>query len=237
MNARQAGFTLLELIVVMAIFAIFSLMAYGGLDTVLNTRRDIELAHENLSGYQRAFVKLRNDFQMASTRPIRDGFGDAAAALQLNESGYIEFTRGGWRNPLLQPRAMLERVAYRLENGALVRLGWRVLDRAQDSQPVQTELLKGVEELRWRVLDDQREWTERWPEDTSSGSDSQADAPLPRGVELRILTKDLGELTFIFALGAETPDLKGLSNRIVYGPDVNGTSDDGNTTSDAGEEQ
>lgn len=224
MNARQAGFTLLELIVVMAIFAIFSLMAYGGLDTVLNTRRDIELAHENLSGYQRAFVKLRNDFQMASTRPIRDGFGDAAAALQLNESGYIEFTRGGWRNPLFQPRAMLERVAYRLENGALVRLGWRVLDRAQDSQPVQTELLKGIEELRWRVLDDQREWTERWPEDTSSGSDSQADAPLPRGVELRMLTKDLGELTFIFALGSETPDIKSLAPSFTYEPETNDTS-------------
>lgn len=60
---RQAGFTLLELVVVIAIFAVFSLMAYGGLDSVLKTRAQVEQAQARIAQLQKAYLRLRNDLQ------------------------------------------------------------------------------------------------------------------------------------------------------------------------------
>ncbi len=54
MRKPARGFTLLELIVVIAIFALFSIMAYGGLDSVLKTRHQVERAQERVAELQKA---------------------------------------------------------------------------------------------------------------------------------------------------------------------------------------
>ena len=56
------GFTLLELLVVILIFGVFSIMAYGGLSSVLGTRRHIEESLARTAEYQKAYVRLREDF-------------------------------------------------------------------------------------------------------------------------------------------------------------------------------
>lgn len=200
----QAGFTLLELVVVLAIFAIFSLMAYGGLDSVLKTRRQVEVAQDRLAQFQKAYLRLRNDLQQVRFRPARDGFGDLQPALRANDTGYLEFTRGGWTNPLFVPRTGMERVAYRFEDGELIRMSWRVLDQAQDSKPVETVLLDGVEEARWQYLDDNRQWQNRWPLEAVDQVDAEVWPPL--AVELTLDTKDLGELRFLFRTGSQYAD-------------------------------
>lgn len=198
---KHAGFTLLELIVVIAIFAVFSLMAYGGLDSVLKTRQQVELAQARLAQLQKAYLRLRNDLQQVRFRPARDGFGDLQPALRATDTAYLEFTRGGCRNPLNLPRPSLERVAYRYEDGELIRMSWRVLDQSQDSKPVELVLLDGLEDVRWQYLDSQREWQIRWPPD--SPDQQPAETPPPLAVELTLRTKDIGELRYLFRLGSD----------------------------------
>lgn len=201
---RAAGFTLLELLVVIAIFAVFSLMAYGGLDAVLKTRAHVEEALERTATAQKAYLRLRDDFQQLRNRPARDGYGDLQPPLRTDNQGRIELTRGGWRNPLLLPRPGLERVSYRLDGKKLKRESWRVLDQAQDSRPVELVLLDDVQQLRWRMLDKDRAWQESWPPQ-SNQSDTNTPAPLPLAVELQIESKHWGRLTFLFRLGIEQP--------------------------------
>jgi general secretion pathway protein J len=195
------GFTLLELVVVIAIFAVFSLMAYGGLDSVLQTRRQVEMAQERLAQLQKAYLRLRNDLQQVSLRPARDGFGDVQPAVRATDGGYLELTRGGWRNPLYLRRPGLERVAYRYEDGELIRMSWRVLDLAQDSKPVEIALLDGVEEVRWRYLDASREWRSRWPMESPDAP--PAAMPPPLAIELTLRIEDLGELRYLFRVGLD----------------------------------
>jgi general secretion pathway protein J len=200
----QRGFTLLEILVVVAIFAVFALLAYGGLDAVLNTRARVELSQKRVAELQKAYIRLRDDFQQVRNRPIRDNYGDLQPALLGSDNATVELTRGGWRNPLSQPRATLERVAYRRQDNALYRSSWRLLDRAQDTAPVDVVLLNDVTDLRWRFLDEQREWQTRWPTLQMAASTSQASAPPPPiGIEIRLTTKDLGELRFVFRLGLD----------------------------------
>ncbi len=196
------GFTLLELLVVIAIFAVFALMAYGGLDTVLQTRAGVEVAMEKTASVQKAYIRLRDDFQQVRNRPARDAYGDLQPAIYVSRDARVEFTRGGWRNPLLLPRPGLERVSYRLDGKKFKRESWRVLDLAQDSKPVELVLFDDVRELRWRFLDDKREWHEDWPP-TSNSSVTAANAPIPLAVEIELDSEGWGELRFLFRLGVK----------------------------------
>lgn len=202
MRSRARGFTLLELIVVIAIFGIFAVMAYGGLNSVLKTRVQVERAQDRLAEVQKAYLRLRDDLQQVALRPIRDGYGDAQPALRgLDQPLLLEFTRAGWRNPASLPRATLERVAYRVEENRLLRASWRVLDQSQDSKAVDTVLLTDVEEMELRYLDPDREWRRRWP--VESADLAQAQQPPPLAVEITLKTRDMGELRFLFKLGLD----------------------------------
>lgn len=196
---KNRGFTLLELVVVIAIFGVMSVMAYGGLNSVLTSRARVEEALNRTADVQKAYLRLRSDFQQVARRGIRDEFGVAQPALVASpELGRTEFTRSGWRNPLGHPRSSFERVSYRLDDKKLLRESWPVLDRAPGSTPVKTELLENVEELGWRFLDTNRQWQTRWPAATAQTPQAVAATPPPLAVEITVRTKDSGELRFLF---------------------------------------
>ncbi len=227
---RSRGFTLLELIVVIAIFGVMSAMAYGGLSSVLKTRTHVEKSLERTAEYQKAFMRLRNDFQNARYRPVRDPYGTTQPAFIGDTNAHVALTHGGWRNPMSQPRASLERVSYYLDKDkkALMRSSYRVLDQAQDSKPVEVALLEKVTDLSWRYLDSKREWQALWPptsvtgSSTSSNSSSTASPAPPMAVEMTLHTDDMGEIVFLFRLGID-PRPQGFQPGLVTGGTGTGT--------------
>ena len=218
----QHGFTLLELIIVIAIFGVMSAMAYGGLNSVLKSRVHIEKSLERTAEFQKAYMRLRNDFQEARNRPIRDSYGSTQAAFITDRDGNVEFTRAGWRNPTNQPRSSLERVIYRYDadKKTVIRSTFRALDQAQDTTPVDQVLLEKVEEVRWQYLDSNGAWVSDWPS-RNSGSTTTNIAP-PLAAELTLRTADFGELRYLFRLGMD-----GLPRGFVPGPLPSGTSTTG----------
>lgn len=205
MMPAPRGFTLIELLVVLVIFSLISVMAYGGLSSVLKTRAQVEQALARTAQLQKTYQRLREDLQLLRLRPIRDTYGTQRATLIGNREPRLEFTRGGWRNPLLSPRPGLERVSYRLDDKekTLLRESYRVLDQAQDSQPVSAVLLDEVKSLRLRYLNSSREWVEEWPPATATGAAANASAAPPLAVEITLETEKEGELTYLFRLGLE----------------------------------
>jgi general secretion pathway protein J len=204
---RARGFTLLELLVALSIFAMMAAMAYGGLSSVIRARTGVDASLERTQRLQQAVFRLQSDLEQAAARGVRDQFGDPRPALAAEPALGLSFTRHGWRNPLQEPRSHLQRVRYRLdEEGRLVRHHWRVLDRAQDSAPVETVLLEDVQRLEWRFLDGGREWRDRWP---PLAADAPApdpwEAELPLVVEVRLTTEDRGEIRQLFAIPGTTP--------------------------------
>ncbi|WP_293003841.1 type II secretion system minor pseudopilin GspJ [Nevskia sp.] len=214
----QRGFTLLELIVVIGIFGIFAAMAYGGLNGVLKTRQRIEQGLQRTEDYDRAYLRLRTDFQNASGRIVRDGNGDDQPAFGYDSyTQRVEFTRGGWQNLLSLPRPTLERVSYLLEEDEtaeaprgrldkqmkLVRRSWYVLDRAPQTKSVDVTLLDKVQSLKWQFYDPSGVKSDNWPPSSGFTVPPGPKQPPPTAVEIEITTADWGELRMLFRVGAE----------------------------------
>jgi general secretion pathway protein J len=198
---RSRGFTLLELLVAVAVFAILSAMAYGGLRNVIDNSRQTEGAMERLQQVQLAMLNLSRDFTQLSTRSIRDEYGNSTNYLLSGQGGdiIIEFTRGGRRNPAELLRSHLQRVAYKLEENKLSRLHWPHLDRTQEMQPYESVLLEDVENAGIRFLDSNNEWHSEWPPLDAAGIPGTEAVSLA-AIEVSLELQDWGELVRLFKM-------------------------------------
>lgn len=199
------GFTLLELLIAIAIFALLGLGTYRMLDSVLQTDK-VTRAHElQLRELVRAMAAFERDVLQVQARPVRDPFGDVRAALlgEDLENPSLELTRSGWRNPLGQPRADLQRVRWQLSGEQWQRQYWTVLDQAQDSQPQVQKALEGVTALQLRYLDEQGSWQTNWPPQESN--QAEALTALPQAVELVLQHRRYGEIRRLLRLPEGVP--------------------------------
>ena len=209
----NGGFTLLELMVVIGIFAMMAAMAYGGLSAVLKTRTSLEASLDRTAALQKAYWIMRDDFQNGIHRTVLDNDGQVEPALLYTGIDHrVDFTRAGWPNPLDLPRPTLRRLGYFYDpdKKQLIRRTWPALDRAPRTKPDDTVLLDKVDDIKWRFLDKTGQWQDHWPTTTASGttplisasgSTTAQSLPPPTAVELTIKTGDLGTLTWLFAYG------------------------------------
>ncbi len=153
----ERGFTLLEMVVAIGIFAVIAAISYGTLSQFIDNRELLAQKNEELRRLQTAMMLLELDLRYAVKRPVRDGYGDAEAALISGSS--VELAPGELlRLTASQPRALsrqaqrLQRVAWRVNDGKLSRFTWEVLDRDQDSKEFERVLLDGVAEVTFSFL-------------------------------------------------------------------------------------
>jgi general secretion pathway protein J len=202
-TAKQtnSGFTLLELVVAMAVFAIMAAIAYSGLNNVLIARQLTETHSEQLHQLQLAMSWFARDIEQIVNRGVRSEYGEMLPPVVGNDfEGYLlELTRGGWRNPANQPRSHLQRVAYAVRDEQLVRAYWRVLDRAEDSKPFENVLLDGVKAVEIRYLAADDEWRTSWPELSTTGNVNPE--VMPRAIEVNVDTRQFGKITRLMRVG------------------------------------
>jgi general secretion pathway protein J len=193
---HQSAFTLIEVLVSLAVFSILAALAYGVLNQTLASADLLNERMDRLQALQRTIRTLSEDFMQLTPRPVRDELGDSyAAALQTSfQSGFaLELTRGGWNNPLALPRGTLQRAAYRIEDGQLLRYHWNVLDRTFSNELIGVTLLAGVDSIAFRFMQDNGEWIDQWPPQGASGLPGLRQRP--RAVEIILTLQDEGILT------------------------------------------
>lgn len=157
------GFTLMEMLVALAVFVVIGLLCAQLMGRTLANHEIVSDRTERLAEVQRAMLMLKRDIMQITERPVRDMLGDARGSILIGSDGLMEFSRLGWRNPLRQPRAEVQRVAYVVEDGDLYRAWWSVLDRAQDSEPALQRLLSDVEQIEFFAVDVSAQEHTYWP--------------------------------------------------------------------------
>lgn len=190
LRPRPGGFTLVELMVALAIFAVIAAIAYAGLDLMLRQWRALHEAGEALRAPAFALHAVERDLRQAVVRPVRDEFGAPLPAL-LGSPERIELTVASPRLPPAERSIRLSRVVWFRDGEQLRRGRWQMLDRAPGSGFDSQSKLDGLRRLRLSYLDAEGRWRERWPPIAPAGADTvAAQELLPRAVELRLETGD-----------------------------------------------
>jgi len=147
---RQSGFTLLELVIAIAIFALLGLASWRLFDGVVRTQQGVGQHERDIRALQRAVGVIERDVWQAVADSV------------VLAPGHLQLQRSHWRNPLDQPRSERQTVSYQLKGGTL----WRE-SVGEGMTLVQRQiLLDDVRSLNWRVFDRQR----GWHSETASGT-------------------------------------------------------------------
>jgi len=195
-SPQAGGFTLLELLVAMAIFAILGALALSGYTELQRQSEYAEQRLERLREVQRAMQAIGQDLAQIEPRPIREPLGESLipAVLATDSIEYgLQFTRAGWSNTAGLARPTLQRVGYRLDGEGLWRDHWPVLDRTLVTEPTRVKLLGKVRSVRFRFMNAAREWVDRWP--VSDGTNLAGSERLrPAAIEIVLELEDWGEI-------------------------------------------
>lgn len=199
---QQYGFTLIEILVAMAIFTIIGLASTGVLNSVINSDQLSSERFAKLESLQRAMLTMERDILQIVPRTVRVNSEFVSAVLTGGEdvlesdADGISFVRIGWYNPqMLLPRSTLQAVGYRIQEEQLQRLYGNYVDNVIGYEPKIKTLLTDVEDFRVSFLTDREhlEEPEKWQE-------SYSETALPFAISITIVSKTFGEIRREFML-------------------------------------
>jgi general secretion pathway protein J len=199
------GFTLIELIIAVGIFALLATVSYALLGTVIDTKTRTEARIERLAALQKTMQIMERDFSQAVARPARDEYGDMKGALVATIGQGLEWTRTGWAvSPFVESntvRSELQRVHYHFEQGQWIRSYWVYPDRAPQEKPLHVTLLDKVDSVSMRFLyratpNAKWQWIEEWP--PRLVANESVDLKTQETEQLRLLPKAV-EIVFVLA--------------------------------------
>jgi general secretion pathway protein J len=192
---RTRGFTLVEVLVAIFVFAIVSAVAMGGYNELSKQSGIVAESAGRTRAVQSVVQRLSLDFSSLESRSVREPFGDSvqsALRADARSEQLAELTHSGWSNPAGVPRSTLQRVTYRLDDKKLMREYWVVLDRTLAGEPQSAVLLDRVTSMKLRFMDSNRTWHEQWPPMGYSAPDAPRLRPI--AVEFTLELEDWGEI-------------------------------------------
>lgn len=193
-HADDRGFTLVELMVAFLIFGILAAAGTALLGFSVRAQGAGAARLDELSGLERTVSVLSADCAEAVARPTRDANGVTLPAF-VGEGGssaapMLRLVRAGWSNLDAAPRPGLQKVEYRVENGALLRIAYPELDGAPPIAPAVLLSHVRAAALRYRYAG---AWAGRW--------DGAGGIALPQALELVLLRDDGKTYRALFLVG------------------------------------
>jgi general secretion pathway protein J len=195
--APEAGFTLVELLVALAIFGILSTAGIALMMFSVDSQETSREALTEMSTIRRMNASLANDLGQIAPRPARDESGQRQNAFFGGDGGdgdvLLSFVRRGWTNYDRAPRSSLQKVDYRLVDGRLERRAYPFVDGAA---PLPAAIIiRDIEtvSLRYRFGG---EWRDRW--------DPVQLHTLPEAVEVIVTIDRMGPVRQLFQTGIGT---------------------------------
>lgn len=194
---NRSGFTLVELLVAIAIFAVLSALGWKVFDHIISTKDQNTVHEQRLDALQQAYQQiLRDTLQIV---PLTSNMNaDIRAALTL-QNDQLSFSKSGVTDPLQQGIGPDERIeyVYRQDEKKLYRLRYQNLNQTGREQADSSILLENVDQFRVTLLNPDE--ILEWP---LAGVDLEQlveKQKLPRGIKINITVNDT-EYEWLFGL-------------------------------------
>ena len=193
---NNRGFTLVEILVALFIFAIVSMILVSALRSVIATQSRTDLAAAKLGQLQMALLITSRDLQQAVNRPITNTQGRLESAFSGTSTGF-KFTHMGNVSPMnTQAQSVLQRTDYVWHDNAFWRQTWPTVDQAPNATSHERLLMPEVESVDFQYLDPEGHFQHDWP------SHSSGAAALPRAVKLTLTIINWGTITQVYLVPA-----------------------------------
>jgi general secretion pathway protein J len=197
----SAGFTLLEMLVAIAIFAMLGLASNAVLQTVMHNDEVTKDFSNKLKAMQQGFGALERDFgQMVARTPRLVDGGRGTSVFQTgsdildSESEALVFFRLGWLNPDgILPRGSIQSVAYVVRENNLERWYYPYPEPEFGSDPIKTIVMRDVISVEYSFF-----VNEKWERKVDG-------AELPKAIAMEIELEGLGKIQrkFLLPVGAK----------------------------------
>lgn len=194
---KSKGFTLVELLVAIAIFAVLSALGWKVFDYIIQTKDRNAVHEQRLSRLQDTYQQILRDTVQAV--PLTANInGDIQPALVL-QNGRFNFSKSGVTDPLEEGISPDERVEYqyRADEQKLYRLKYRNLNQTGRDQPESSVLLSDVEQFQIVVLNP-NEMTQ-WPDSSFDLNQVEQKQRLPKGIKINLMVNGVS-YEWIFSL-------------------------------------
>ncbi|MBA5762872.1 type II secretion system minor pseudopilin GspJ [Vibrio sp. 404] len=194
----RAGFTLIEVLIAMAIFAFMAIGAQQVLNQIYRSNDISQQRSERMKTLQRALVFMDNDFRQMALRQMRTNGEEPSKKLIEWQNNLLDsdmkgvmFARAGWHNPAQQfPRGEVTKVGYRVKDSQLERVWWHYVDTPVGQQGLVMPLIDGVEAFEMRFFDG-KQWRDSWSQPMT----------LPQAVQVSLTFSDYGKIDRIYLTG------------------------------------
>ena len=206
--STKRGFTLVELLVAIAIFAVLSALGWKVFDYLAKVKDRNAMHEANLEQLQESYQQILRDTMQAVplTANVK---GQQQPALVL-QNGRFNFSKTGVTDPLQQGISPHERVEYqyRADEKKLYRLKYRNLHQTGNDQPESSVMLDEVEAFEIMVLNPNE--LSSWPESSIDPQQTEQLRLLPKGIKINLTVRDV-QYEWIFSL-LQTDFLKKKDN-------------------------
>ena len=191
----RAGFTLVEVMISLMIFAMLAGAGAAVLAGAIDNRFAVKAASDRVGDLQRMRGLLRADLGQATARRSRGPTGRPTPQPLMGAAApgdpLLVLNRAGWSNPGEQSRPSLQRVEYRLVGDRLERRVSTHLDGARPGPP--QVLYRGVRDVTVEFVRDGQ---------AAPAFISSLDRPLPDAVRIGMTIRDYGRVEQLFLVGS-----------------------------------
>lgn len=194
MNAK--GYTLIEILIALAVFAILASLSTSAMYHAFTTRSRVTMQADKLNALQLVMTIVQRDAEQIIDRAIRVKDMRLAPSF-IGKPHYIEFTRDGIVNPhSREKRSTLKRVAYRCINDKLIRRSWEALDTPTPDKFSDRILLDNLKRCQFAYLARNRQVLASWA--SNALQQNQKKEPLPTAVQIDLELEAWGNMNLLF---------------------------------------
>ena len=184
----KKGFTLIEILIAMTIFAIMATITSLTLSSIFSTRQRVQSHANSLAAIQYFYHLAHQDIAHIRAkamfnkqhRPMGSLIG-RLDSFTLTRDQFMDIKKS-------TAHFKMQRIGYQFENGQLYRL----IVNNENETIKKKLLLKRVQKYKISYLDTKNYWREKW-------HDWQHNS-LPKAIRLKLSIKEMGDLSFILSI-------------------------------------